>query len=291
MNKIQEIFNFHNIGSKIKNLVKWFCWITILLLWIATPILIIAAIASDGDSAAIAIVLFPVAALVASAVVWVSCWVMYALGEFVEDTHAMRNKECPEEQMAPAVAPPKQEVCLATPTEISKSAKVFSILAGIFVLLGGLALKLDSVTRWFGYRGFPTLLCFAFVLLAVFLFKRSKKGIVAGWAFLVGVMVYGLSVCTYHMTRLCLAALVVYLLFMLLTIFQKKLIGNKIVRVAVFLLPIAYAYEWLTVIWWGSRGQVCGAVTGLGMVFYLLYLMKANSVKKTDLPKEPQTNT
>ena len=93
MGKISEIFNFNDIGGKIKGLAKWSCWITILLLWIATPILIIVAIAEGGDDAFVAVILFPIAAVIASFAIWVGSWAMYAFGEFVEDTHAMRNKE------------------------------------------------------------------------------------------------------------------------------------------------------------------------------------------------------
>ncbi len=98
MGKFSEIFNFDNIGGKIKSLAKWSCWITILLLWIATPILIIVAIAEGGDDAFAAIVLIPIAALITSFVVWFGSWAMYAFGEFVEDTHAIRHKYYPTEE-------------------------------------------------------------------------------------------------------------------------------------------------------------------------------------------------
>jgi len=86
MGKISEIFNFDDIGGKIKGLAKWSCWITILLLWIATPILIIVAIAEGGDDAFVAVILFPIAAVIASFAIWVGSWAMYAFGEFVERT-------------------------------------------------------------------------------------------------------------------------------------------------------------------------------------------------------------
>ena len=83
MKKIQKLFNFDNIGEKIKNLSKWTCWITILLLWIAAPIVIIVAIAEETYAA---IILAPIAALIASFVVWIGSWAMFAFGEFVENT-------------------------------------------------------------------------------------------------------------------------------------------------------------------------------------------------------------
>ena len=93
MGKISEIFNFDDIGGKIKGLAKGSCWSTILLLWIATPILIIVAISEGGDDALVAVILFPIAAVIASFAIWVGSWAMYAFGELVEDVHAMRNKE------------------------------------------------------------------------------------------------------------------------------------------------------------------------------------------------------
>ena len=91
MGKISEIFNFDNIGGKIKNLAKWSCWITILLIWIAAPIAFIALVADDWTAELCWIPL--VGAIVGPALVWVESWVLYAFGEFVEDIHAIRDKE------------------------------------------------------------------------------------------------------------------------------------------------------------------------------------------------------
>ena len=91
MRGIQKIFNFDCIGSKIKNLAKWSCWIEIIFVWIAAAIMFVAGIA-DGEALAL---LSPFAAIIASIVVWVGSWTMYAFGEFVEDTHAIRNKYYP----------------------------------------------------------------------------------------------------------------------------------------------------------------------------------------------------
>ena len=93
MGKISEIFNFENIGGKIKNLAKWSCWITILLIWIAAPITFIVLVAHDWTAELCWIPL--AAACVGPIIVWVGSWAMYAFGEFVEDIHAMRNKNFP----------------------------------------------------------------------------------------------------------------------------------------------------------------------------------------------------
>ena len=98
MGKISEIFNFDNIGGKIKNFAKWSCWITILLIWIAAPISFIVLVSDDWTAHLCWIPL--VSAIVDPVLVWIGSWSMYALGEFVEDTHAMRKKYYPmaEEQ-------------------------------------------------------------------------------------------------------------------------------------------------------------------------------------------------
>ncbi len=89
MGKISEIFNFDNIGRKIKNLAKWSCWITILLIWIAAPITLIVLLSEEPDLFWIPLV----GAIVGPVFIWIGSWAMYAFGEFVEDIHAMRDKE------------------------------------------------------------------------------------------------------------------------------------------------------------------------------------------------------
>ena len=83
MGKISKIFNFDNIGGKIKNLAKWSCWITILLLWIFAAICAIIMIAGGTPEQIFYMI---VIALVGPFVVWIGSWTMYAFGEFVERT-------------------------------------------------------------------------------------------------------------------------------------------------------------------------------------------------------------
>ena len=92
MGKISEIFNFDNIGGKIKSLAKWSCWITILLIWIVAPIVFIALLFDEWTAVYCWIPL--VAAIIGPVFVWIGSWAMYALGEFVENTQAMKNKYC-----------------------------------------------------------------------------------------------------------------------------------------------------------------------------------------------------
>lgn len=91
MDKISAIFNFDNIGGKIKNLAKWSCWITILLIWFAAPLAFITLVADKRTAGLWWIPL--VGAVVGPVSVWLGSWVMYAFGEFVEDIHALCNKE------------------------------------------------------------------------------------------------------------------------------------------------------------------------------------------------------
>ena len=96
MGIISELFNFDNIGSKIKNWTKWACWINILLIWIASPILFIVFLSDRWLSELCWIPI--VVALIGPVLIWVESWFFYAFGEFVEDIHAMRNKEDPTEE-------------------------------------------------------------------------------------------------------------------------------------------------------------------------------------------------
>lgn len=85
-----EFLNFDNIGSKIKNLAKWSCWVTILLFWLADLVLFFILIANEVEGAIYLLLLL--AAVVGPIVIWVGSWCMYAFGELVEDIHYMRDK-------------------------------------------------------------------------------------------------------------------------------------------------------------------------------------------------------
>ena len=291
MEKIQAIFNFDNIGGKIKNFAKWSCWITILLIWIAAPIAFIALVADDYTAELCWIPL--VGAIVCPVFVWIGSWAMYAFGEFVEDIHAMRNKECPTEQTMPSITIPKQTVNLYTSINLNKKAKAFSVLAGIFFVVSALLSLLSNVRyiMWgIAYISLPLLSSFIFILLGAFLFKKSQKGIVIGWASLAVVTILSFFIGAVVTSRIMLLITIAnYLLFMLLTVFQKKLFRNKIVQFAVFLLPLEYGFFSFVTNWHGFLGLLGIGINLLGLVFFLLYLISANSVEKTTLPEESQT--
>ena len=90
MGNLSEFFNFENIGNKIKNYAKWYCWVTILLIWISTPITFVILV-SDNWTKHLAWIPFLVA-IVGPIVVWIGSWGMYAFGEYVEDIHAIRQQ-------------------------------------------------------------------------------------------------------------------------------------------------------------------------------------------------------
>lgn len=76
------IFNFENIGKKIKNLTKWLCWITILLTWIVALVAFFGLLANDYTAKLCWIPV--VVAIVASFFIWISSWAIYAFGELVD---------------------------------------------------------------------------------------------------------------------------------------------------------------------------------------------------------------
>ena len=82
MRKIKEMFNFDNIGQKIKGLVKWCCWITILLVWVACPIAFIVLLSEGAPPEGYLAVI--VAAAIVPIVAWIRAWPLYALGELVQ---------------------------------------------------------------------------------------------------------------------------------------------------------------------------------------------------------------
>ena len=89
MGKISEIFNFDNVGEKIKSLTKWSCWITVLLIWIAAPFAFIVLVVDDWTADLCWIPL--VAAVVGPIIVWIGSWTMYAFGEMVQGISNIDN--------------------------------------------------------------------------------------------------------------------------------------------------------------------------------------------------------
>ena len=81
MEKLKETFNFDNIGEKIKGFAKWSCWISIILLWIAAAILFIVCLFDDSS---IRYCWIPMLAAVLGPIgIWLSYWLLYAIGEMV----------------------------------------------------------------------------------------------------------------------------------------------------------------------------------------------------------------
>jgi hypothetical protein len=87
MNMITEIFNFDNIGGKIKGFAQMSCWITIILIWIVSPIAFLVLLFSDYLAFLCWIPLL--VAIVVPPLVWICSWTMYAFGELVEGVREM----------------------------------------------------------------------------------------------------------------------------------------------------------------------------------------------------------
>ena len=81
MQFIKDIFNFHDIGGKIKNLAKWSCWLEIMLIWIATPIAFLKFL-SEGMPPESYLLLI-LGAVFGPIVIWLTSWPVYAFGELV----------------------------------------------------------------------------------------------------------------------------------------------------------------------------------------------------------------
>lgn len=88
-NNFQRLFNFDNIGTKIKNFTKWYCWVSIVLMWIGAAILFFVGTSDDDVYFLMAIALGM--AVIMPFAIWISSWVMYAFGELVESTMEMRD--------------------------------------------------------------------------------------------------------------------------------------------------------------------------------------------------------
>lgn len=85
---METLFNYENIGRKIKNLAKWFCWIGILLIWLVSAILFIVLL-RNGLTSLLVIPL--VIAIVNPIIIWVSSWGIYAFGELVEGVSSIKG--------------------------------------------------------------------------------------------------------------------------------------------------------------------------------------------------------
>ncbi len=86
----QKLFNFYNVGQKIKSVTKWACWVTILLIWIATVVFFVLLLGDKWTARWCLLLPFGAAAL--TLIVWSGSWGMYAFGDFVDDIHALRRK-------------------------------------------------------------------------------------------------------------------------------------------------------------------------------------------------------
>ena len=121
MRKIQEIFNFDNIGGKIKTFAKWSCWISIFLIWVTAPIAFVF-LAFDKWAAHLCWIPL-VAAIVCPISIWIGSWTMYAFGEYVEDIHTIRDQTSKNNiyKIFPPIPKPSRDKSTETGTNESQS--------------------------------------------------------------------------------------------------------------------------------------------------------------------------
>ncbi|MBQ7090708.1 MAG: SHOCT domain-containing protein [Clostridia bacterium] len=110
MNGFTRLFNFDNVGQKIKGLTKWSCWIMIFLTWIGSGIGLIVCLANDWMMG-MAWIPFVVAGVVPF-IIWIGSWTMYAFGEIAQGIIDMKNsatKTNPSDVVQRSAANPKLE--------------------------------------------------------------------------------------------------------------------------------------------------------------------------------------
>ena len=117
-----NLFNFDNIGTKIKNFAKWSCWISIILVWIGCAVMFVFLVA-DGWMAHICGIPL-VAAVVTPFILWIGSWILYAFGETVENIQILREeKGFPDTTDAPAPQTPCEKRS-PHPTAVTKTAYI-----------------------------------------------------------------------------------------------------------------------------------------------------------------------
>ena len=120
MEKIFTFFNFDDIGQKIKTFTKWTCWISILFTWITAPVAFLVCLLVEDLRMFCWVTV--VDALVFPFVIWISSWTMYAFGELVDNSTALRKQKRqinPQAPSAPRKAPvPVEEEKPAEPTVV-----------------------------------------------------------------------------------------------------------------------------------------------------------------------------
>ena len=92
-----KLFNFNNIGTKIKNLAKYLCWIEIILLWIWMALVCIVGLVEvfvEGGKWDYLFSIAIVSGIFGPFIIWVIHWFLYAFGDFVENVSMLRMQVC-----------------------------------------------------------------------------------------------------------------------------------------------------------------------------------------------------
>lgn len=173
----------------------------------------------------------------------------------------------------------------------SKAAKTFSVISGILFMLGGIGFICIVLMnyRWPG-NGIHLILYYLseclLLVLGIFLFKRKQKPITVVWFLcLIGKVAL---LCDRFVTCdgillpihiIIIMVTIVLLLFMLLNIFKKNLLKHIWVQIVAFILPVAYVF--CSLLGGFSIFELVNiGFCFLAMIFYLLYLISENKVRK-----------
>ena len=97
---MNKLFDFADIGKKIKHFVKWFCWVEIALVWIASLVALGILLANNETMKLFWVPLL--AGIVTPCVIWVKSWLAYAFGDVVDNVASLKQKYCTEDDVTPA---------------------------------------------------------------------------------------------------------------------------------------------------------------------------------------------
>ena len=92
---MKKLFDFNDIGKKIKHLAKWLCWVEIILIWIASLIALGVLLANEFTQKLFWVPLLT--ALIAPLIIWIKSWLAYAFGDMVDNIACLRQKFCAED--------------------------------------------------------------------------------------------------------------------------------------------------------------------------------------------------
>ena len=150
MDGFKALFNFDNIGGKIKTFTKWYCWISIIIVWVACGILLLLGL-SDLDLVGLYWGIAIPSAVFVPLTTWLSCWVLYAFGELVENSAKIaKGNSAP--QAEPEIVKPVQPQPTSAPEQAPISVKNEKILSLLQAKANGTISQeqyQETLKKWF----------------------------------------------------------------------------------------------------------------------------------------------